>query len=66
MVNEAHRLGFKVIIDWVANHTGWDHIWTKTHPEFYLKDPDGKFISLPEWMILSNWIIKSGNASGND
>ena len=43
MVNAAHRLGFKVIIDWVANHTGWDHIWTKTHPEFYLKDPDGKF-----------------------
>ncbi|KFF25388.1 alpha-amylase family glycosyl hydrolase [Chryseobacterium vrystaatense] len=43
MVNEAHRLGFKIIIDWVANHTGWDHIWTKTHPEFYLKDPDGKF-----------------------
>ncbi|WP_276835603.1 alpha-amylase family glycosyl hydrolase, partial [Chryseobacterium cucumeris] len=35
MVNEAHRLGFKVIIDWVANHTGWDHVWTKTHPEFY-------------------------------
>lgn len=43
MVKEAHRLGFKVIIDWVANHTGWDHVWTKTHPEFYLKDPDGKF-----------------------
>jgi glycosidase len=43
MVNAAHRLGFKVIIDWVANHTGWDHVWTKTHPEFYLKDPDGKF-----------------------
>ncbi len=43
IVNEAHRLGFKVIIDWVANHTGWDHAWTKTHPEFYLKDPDGGF-----------------------
>ncbi|MDF2552219.1 MAG: 1,4-alpha-glucan branching protein [Chryseobacterium sp.] len=43
MVNEAHHLGFKVIIDWVANHTGWDHVWTKTHPEFYLKDPDGSF-----------------------
>lgn len=38
LVNEAHRLGFKVIIDWVANHTGWDHIWTKTNPEFYLKE----------------------------
>lgn len=39
LVNQAHKLGFKVIIDWVANHTGWDHVWTKTHPEFYLKDP---------------------------
>lgn len=43
MVNEAHRIGFNVIIDWVANHTGWDHVWTKTHPEFYLKDQDGSF-----------------------
>ena len=43
MVNEAHRLGFKVIIDWVANHTGWDHVWTKIHPEFYLRDSDGSF-----------------------
>ena len=39
LVNEAHNMGFKVIIDWVANHTGWDHVWTKTHPDFYLKDP---------------------------
>ncbi|MBW3523147.1 alpha-glucosidase C-terminal domain-containing protein [Chryseobacterium sp. NKUCC03_KSP] len=38
LVNEAHRLGFKAIIDWVANHTGWDHVWTKTNPEFYLKE----------------------------
>lgn len=38
LVNEAHRLGFKVIIDWVANHTGWDHVWTETNPEFYLKE----------------------------
>jgi len=38
LVNEAHRLGFKIIIDWVANHTGWNHVWTKTNPEFYLKE----------------------------
>ncbi|MGZ8516583.1 MAG: alpha-amylase family glycosyl hydrolase [Chitinophagaceae bacterium] len=38
LVQEAHRQGFKVIIDWVANHTGWDHIWTKQHPDYYLKD----------------------------
>ena len=39
LVDEAHKMGFNVIIDWVANHTGWDHVWTKSHPEYYLKDP---------------------------
>lgn len=43
LVNEAHNQGFKVIIDWVANHTGWDHVWTKSHPEYYLHDADGSF-----------------------
>lgn len=43
VVNEAHQLGINVIIDWVANHTGWDHVWTKSHPEYYLKDADGSF-----------------------
>ncbi|MFZ1259112.1 MAG: alpha-amylase family glycosyl hydrolase [Chitinophagaceae bacterium] len=38
LVKQAHEMGFKVIIDWVANHTGWDHIWTKEHPEYFLKD----------------------------
>jgi alpha-amylase len=38
LVKQAHDLGFKVIIDWVANHTGWDHRWTTEHPEYYLKD----------------------------
>ena len=43
MVDEAHKLGFKVIIDWVANHTGWDHVWTVQHPDWYIHDADGKF-----------------------
>ena len=38
LVNLAHSMGFKVIIDWVANHTGWDHVWTTTNPGYYLKD----------------------------
>ncbi len=33
----------KVIIDWVANHTAWDHHWTIDHPEFYSKDEKGVF-----------------------
>ena len=49
LVNKAHDLGFKVIIDWVANHTGWDHVWTKTHPEFYKKNPEGNFYDNNGW-----------------
>lgn len=43
LVNEAHRQGFKVIIDWVANHTGWDHVWTIERPEYYEKDEHNNF-----------------------
>lgn len=44
LVKYAHSLGFKVIIDWVANHTGWDHIWTVSHPEYYKRDENtGEF-----------------------
>jgi glycosidase len=39
LVNEAHSLGFKVIIDWVANHTGWDHVWTRSNPAYFKHDP---------------------------
>jgi len=40
LVKGAQALGFKVIIDWVANHTGWDHVWTKSHPEYYKHDAE--------------------------
>jgi glycosidase len=38
LVRYAHSLGMRVIIDWVANHTGWDHKWTTEHPEWYKRD----------------------------
>jgi glycosidase len=38
LVRQAHEMGMKVIMDWVANHTGWDHTWTTTHPQYYKKD----------------------------
>jgi len=45
LVNTAHEKGFKIIIDWVPNHTGADHPWLKTHSHFYMKDSTGK----PTW-----------------
>lgn len=49
LVAEAHALGFKLIIDWVANHTGWDHHWTTENPEWYLKDVKGNFTEQNGW-----------------
>jgi len=43
LVRQCHKLGMKVIIDWVANHTAWDHHWTIEHPDFYSIDENGVF-----------------------
>lgn len=42
LVQTAHDNGIYVILDWVANHTGWDHPWIQTHPEYYHKNKDGE------------------------
>jgi len=49
VVQEAHRLGMRVIVDWVANHTGCDHHWTQTHPEFYKRNEAGLFFDAHGW-----------------
>lgn len=48
-VKEAHRFGFKVVTDWVANHTGADHPWVTKHPEFYNLDSIGKPKYVFDW-----------------
>ena len=42
LVQVAHENGMYVILDWVPNHTGWDHTWLKTNPEFYTKNTKGE------------------------
>jgi glycosidase len=37
LVKDAHALGLKVILDWVPNHTSWDAVWMKTHPDYYTR-----------------------------
>ena len=49
LVKQAHDKGFKVLIDWVPNHTGADHYWLNKHPDFYVKDSTGKPVSQFDW-----------------
>ena len=44
LIKTAHDNDIYVILDWVPNHTGWDHEWLKTNPEYYTKDDSGEVI----------------------
>lgn len=48
-VDAAHKLGMKVIIDWVANHTAWDHEWISQHPHWYAQNSQGEIITQYDW-----------------
>lgn len=44
LVKTAHQNGIYVIVDWVPNHTGWDHPWIKAHPDYYTQNEAGEII----------------------
>ena len=48
LVDEAHRLHMRVIVDIVANHTSFDSVMM-AHPTFYKRDAQGKVLSPYDW-----------------
>ena len=49
LVNKAHQMGLKVIIDWVPTHSGADHYWLTKNSNFYIKDSEGNPVSQYDW-----------------
>ncbi|HBF21350.1 MAG: alpha-amylase [Owenweeksia sp.] len=55
LVNEAHDMGFKVILDWVGNHSAWDHPWMEQHPDWYTRNDSGKVIPpVEDWFDVAD------------
>lgn len=54
LVRKAHEMGFHVILDWVANHTAWDHKWIKEHPDWYTHDSLGEIVYPFEWTDVAD------------
>ena len=50
LLAKAHELGFKVILDWVANQTAPDNVWMTEKPaDFYERDSLGNAIWEYDW-----------------
>jgi glycosidase len=49
LVDAIHAQGMYVILDWVANHSAWDNVLVKQHPEWYSSDHQGEFHPTPWW-----------------
>ena len=58
-VNAAHAQGMKVILDWVGNHTAWDHPWVTEHPDWYVHDSSGKIVTPWDWTDVAQLNFKN-------
>ncbi len=56
LVQSCHERGMGVILDWVANHTAWDNVWVKQHPDWYTHDSTGNIIFPPgtDWTDVAD------------
>ena len=45
LVDDIHRRGKHVILDWVPNHSSFDNVWVARHPDWYLHKADGTIMN---------------------
>ena len=50
VVAETHRLGMRLMLDWVANHCAWDNPLVSQHPGWFRRDAAGQLVApFPDW-----------------
>jgi 1,4-alpha-glucan branching enzyme len=42
MINEVHRMGMHLILDWVANHCAWDNEIVRENPDWFTQNDKGE------------------------
>ncbi|WP_210513927.1 alpha-amylase family glycosyl hydrolase [Hymenobacter terricola] len=54
LVDGAHARSMAVMLDWVGNHTSFDHAWVTQHPDWYVHDAAGAIVNpIPEWKDIA-------------
>lgn len=53
LVEATHEHDMKLFLDWVPNHTAWDHAWVDEHPEYYMKDSTGAITYEADWTDIA-------------
>lgn len=61
LTHQAHDRGMIVVMDWVANHTAWDHPWM-ANPAWYTQDANGNIIhpAGTNWQDVADLNYSSG------
>ncbi|MEM7681946.1 MAG: alpha-amylase family glycosyl hydrolase [Planctomycetota bacterium] len=56
LVDAAHGRGMSVVMDWVANHTAWDHPWIDANPSWYTQNGAGQIVHPPgtDWTDVAD------------
>jgi hypothetical protein len=51
LAGAVHGQGARLFLDLVINHTGWSSTLHENHPEWFLRGPDGAFVSPGAWGV---------------
>jgi len=46
--HRMHERGMRLMLDFVPNHTGLDHPWVQSHPEFYVQGTEEQLVREPQ------------------